>query len=173
MVEAHETADVDLFWKLLVWRQHVSHSTHPAVLVLMAKPRNAVYTGLLGTEGKCNNCFKIKFYFCNWHVHICSLCNIYPRNWNGCFFQESTYCLHLEPWVWCPITLRNSYFNSDSQICILMVSSYQKWFYSLKGIPWWSVYMPVFLAIKRSNPLLPSVNIKVNKFHGSIEVIEL
>lgn len=50
MIEAHLTADVHLFWKLLMCMQHVSNGTDSATLVLKAKCRDTVFTGLLSME---------------------------------------------------------------------------------------------------------------------------
>lgn len=113
MVEAHETADVGLFWKFLVWMQHVSNSTDSAALVLIAKHRDVVYIGLLGVEVNVTTALRFVISMCIYVPHATSTSE---TEMVASFKKIHTYCLHLEPWVWC--VLCDSYFNLDSQLHI-------------------------------------------------------
>lgn len=61
MIEAHLTADVHLFWKLLMCMQHVSNGTDSATLVLKAKCRDTVFTGLLSMEVNVKSALRLHF----------------------------------------------------------------------------------------------------------------
>lgn len=145
MVEAHETADVGLFWKFLVWMQHVSNSTDSAALVLIAKHRDVVYIGLLGVEVNVTTALRFVISMCIYVPHATSTSE---TEMVASFKKIHIACTWIHEYDVYYVTLILTWIVNY----ILMASSYQKRLYSLRGMPWCSVYMTVFLAIKRQSP---------------------